>query len=141
MISLLFLGMGITPLLWGVYVLKGPVNGWLIEPHGYGYAGVPMGLCLLLWSIALIPMIPDNWGIAIFFVGGAVWILGLFVPSRFIDPPWMHWLKQEHGKIMPLLRGELYGANIFEWNRRVRTREELALWVNEVRFKHGLPRK
>ena len=101
-IPLIFTGLALV--VWGIQTLKGPVNVWLIDAHKWGYTSIPHGSMILLLGIALLPFIPGDWRLSVVLMGIITQVIGLFVPHKYLDPPWMKWLKQEQGNTMPLLQ-------------------------------------
>jgi hypothetical protein len=59
------------------------------------------------------------------------------IRPRWLVPPWLRWLEDNHKDILGLLKNEARKMGGNEWNRRVRTQEALEAWVEEVRRKHG----
>jgi len=135
LVAVLLICIGVILVAWGIRALRGEVNVWLVDAHKWGYVSSPYGLMMFFLGVALLPFTPDDWRLWVILIGVVIMVIGLFFPHRFLDPPWMQWLKQEHGAIMPLLQREIDKMGFHEWNRRIKTQKELEEWVQEVQHK------
>lgn len=124
----------------GLYLLLGPVDVWYIIRSPYlnltRYAVIPGGCFFILLGIATF-LSERGAGIAIFF-GFFVGVIGTIAFGKIpqLKPKWLQWMYNEHGEILDILRAEILSEG--DWNKRVRTQEELEIWVNQIREKYGL---
>lgn len=134
--SILFIYLGIILIIWGFRTLRGGVNVLLIDTHEWGYYFIPLGLMMFFLGLAILPFVPEEWRLPCVLIGMALMLIGISIPHKFLYPPWMKWLKQTHGSIIPLLQEEIRKIGYYEWNRRIKTQNELEEWIQEVRQKH-----
>ena len=131
---------GISLICLGLFGLFGPVHVWYILRNPFMNLGlntsIPGGLFFLFLALAF--YLPPQSSLFVVNLGLLVGVVGTIlmgnVPS--FKPKWLQWLYQEHGDILELLRQEIWQDQ--SWNKRINTQEELELWVNQVRKKHGL---
>ena len=135
-ISLLFIG-------FGIYRLRGPVSVWYIA-YGiatveFNYAAIPIGFGLIIWALALSPLVSnEGWQLNLLIIGAIVGFLGVVPGSFFLKPSWLRWLEREHGDIMPLMQQEIEEIGPRNWDQRINNQEELKEWVDDFRRNHGL---
>ena len=101
---------------------------------GHSYFMIPIGLALILLSLATVSFVDDKWKIPLVFSAIAINVLGLIFAPRLLKPAWLRWLEKEHGAFLPILRQEIQKMGPEKWNRRINTQEELAEWINEVKM-------
>ncbi len=127
----------------GIWMLKGGAKGWYIARNLYGgfsYAQIPAGIGMLCFALATIPKSMDMQALLVYIGGGFGLFAAIvnFVQPTFLKPAWLKWLERNHGRIMPTLVKEARSMGLEAWQERVKTQEELEIWVDEVRQKHGL---
>jgi hypothetical protein len=130
-LSLVFLG-------FGIYRLKGPISVWYLA---YGvalveinYFAIPVGIGLGIWSLAMSPLISDEWKLVVLNIGTFSGILGI-IPARHLKPKWLKWLEREHGKMMPLIRKEIEKTGYQNWDRLINKQDDLEQWIADIQRK------
>lgn len=119
-----------------IFAVKGnPV----FAPPNLIYGAIPLGLSIML--IAFGGLFPTqtlrDWSLNTAFLLTALAITLAIWQPWWLKPKWLRWLEQEHKSILPVLWEEVRKEG-HAWERRVRTQEQLEVWVAEVRHKHGL---
>ncbi len=139
MVSLILFTLGVIIVGIGIHRYKGPISVWCIAygsaTVSYSYLGIPIGVSLILLALATLPIVSDKWGMPIVFLSIAACILGLIFAKRLLTPPWLRWLEEEHGTILPMLQREIQKMGPENWNRRINTQAELEEWIHEVKLR------
>lgn len=138
---------GLCLIVSGIWLLMGGGKMLYFARHarsGGVYASIPWGVAWLIVTVSLVKMPangPDNTTMILFIIGLGVFILGIVFagfPPSILKPVWLRWLEREHGDIYWLLENEAHEMGLRQWQKRVKTQEDLEEWVAEVRQKHGL---
>ncbi|MBK7895226.1 MAG: hypothetical protein IPJ90_10180 [Anaerolineaceae bacterium] len=137
LVPLLLFCSGIVMIGIGIHRYKGPISVWYIAygsaTVSYSYLGIPIGTSVMLLALLIPSFVPEEWKMLILILAIAVIILGLIFAPRLLKPAWLHWLEQEHGAILPMLRIEIQEMGPENWNRRINTQAELEEWIDEVK--------
>ena len=140
-VGFLFLVVGILVRL-GIWRAIYAVKGYPVYlPRELVCVGIPMALTVLsLWFVLVLPIAKETRGNLVMYVPIPLliitYILAMWQP-RWLKPAWLQWLEKEHGDIIELLWEDVR-KDRWGWERRVRTQEDLEVWVAEVQQKHKL---
>jgi len=135
----LFLGgiMARLGLYKSLYAMKGNTA---FAPPALTYTVIPASIIFLMYTISFfLPTVNSRSNFAIFVIFPYQLIVILLTIWRpwWLKPKWLRWLEEEHGNIINLLWEDVR-KDRWEWERTVRTQEDLEEWVSTVRRKHGL---
>jgi hypothetical protein len=144
-LALVFAGLGVLSIAVGIGIRAGKRKRWWlmwdtpITPIAAAHIMIPVGVSLLLWSLAILfPSLDErvrlfDFGILLFIVT----VILAFWRPRWLVPKWLLWLEDNHGEIYDQLREEAQKLGAREWEKRVRTQAGLEVWAMEVRRKYG----
>ena len=135
--------MSVAPTCLYAIIYLGWVKSWyILVPmpgrlgRGLVYAFLPLGLAFTmeLFSAAFPGPDPTEWRIweTLFLVLGGIGVLFMTWPPSWIKPRWVRWLEREYGYGLHILLEEARAMGRWRWEARVRTREGLESWVQEV---------
>ncbi len=136
--------MGIVPLLHGTWLLLGNSKGWYFARHsraGGVYAEIPWGIAFLLLTLSTLinPETARTFFIVEIALGiGVMGIIFSFVQPSFLKPRWLKWLETNHRAIMSILIKDAHKMGLDVWQNKIKTQEDLEIWVVEVRRERGL---
>jgi hypothetical protein len=141
---LFFFGGGFFCLAFGLAIRLGLTKQWWLvydtplTPSAWAYWSIPFSV--VLFTMGCVVFIPDieTRRRAFLYVGFFGFIPSLIlamIRPRWLVPPWLRWLEDNHRGILSLLKYEARKMGGNEWNRRVRTQAGLEEWVAEVRRK------
>jgi hypothetical protein len=134
---------GVGPLCLYVIIWLGCVKSWYILvplPGRLGsalvYALVPVGFFFVVLGLSVAspasdPRNWDIWDIPFFGLIGMTLLFLIWVP-QWLKPPWVRWLEREYGYGLNILLEEARAMGRWKWEVRVRTRDGLESWVQEV---------
>lgn len=143
---LFFFGSGLVSLFFGLIVQTGKMKRWWIiystplAPIGWFYGAIPFSLVFFAWGFVMfIPNmeIRQKAFLCVSFFGFIPSIILTMFRPRWLVPPWLRWLEDNHRDILSILKKEATQMGGITWDRRVKTQEDLEEWVEEVRQKYG----
>ncbi len=112
-----------------------------LTPIGWFYLAIPLSIVFFAWGfVFLIPDVQSRQKAFLYigFFGFIPAIIIAIIRPRWLVPPWLRWLEDNHGDIIDLLRDEARQMGGREWDRQISTQKGLEQWVAEVRRKHRL---
>lgn len=143
------IGTGMSFLIFGILMRLGVSKSWFYPSTGLrdapvmGFGMIPMGLGVLALAFSLMAgeygwLGRQSVSFLIFGVSFPVFFLGfVFMAWRphWLKPRWFRWLEDNYGDIIGELRKDAQRLDR-AWLDRVRTREGLEQWAEEVRQRH-----
>ncbi len=139
---------GVVTLSFGLYIRAGGFKTWylvrgtpVVMPQALRSMPIPLGITFIVWTIV--------WSVSDIKIGNRLFgciVIPMFVASmvlgiwnpRWLRPRWLVYLENEYGLLMWSLLKEA-AKSPREWERRVRTVNELKEWAEETREKLGYP--
>jgi hypothetical protein len=136
--------MSIGPICLYAVIWLGWIKSWYILvplPGKFNssaiYALLPIGLAfsMLLIAAAFFPVEArtslDIWSVLFLLFGGVGLLFIVWCPS-WLKPPWVRWLEREYRYGLQILLEEARVMGRWQWEARVRTRQGLEDWAQEV---------
>ncbi len=127
----------------GIWLLNGNSKGLYFTKNlraGGVYAEIPWALGFLLLGVSTL-LNAGNIAKVFVDIGIVLLVIGVvlsFVKPSFLKPSWLKFLEREHGDILPLLISEARQVGLEIWQDKIKTLEDLEIWVKEVRHKHKM---
>ncbi len=146
-VFLFFFGGGVLFLGFGLLIQLGVIKQWWLvydtpfTSSAAAYLSIPFSI--VLFAMGLVMFIPDmstrqKTFLYVVFFGLIPSVILAMIRPRWLVPPWLRWLEDNHKSILGLLKNEARKMGGNEWNRRVRTQSGLEEWVEEVRRKREM---